>query len=171
MSIATKPEGTVYDGPPVNLYSNSTSAAASPVQATGGTVFDETKFVPKRVDASTAVVATTRKVRGASLRFFIVAGLGLAEFFVLKGNGADTSTLFAQVLVIAFFATLGLLGYRLNKGAFLAGILVYGAQTLFLVYVGLQSSLIFVAYAIFVRCTIVYRLYCAYGMICDIESV
>jgi len=162
---------SVYDGPPVAMYSGGAAAVAAPgTSSAGGTVFDETKFVAKGANASVAVAATTKRVQRSSFRFFFVAGLALFEFFALSARGADQSLLIVQGVVVALFGLLGLFAYRLNKTAFLVGMLVYGLSTLLLVYTGWQTSMLFVGYAIFVRCTIIYRLYLAYGMICDLES-
>ena len=170
MSDANKPLPSVYDGPPVPMYSPAATATAMAAEGVGGTVFDETKFAAKRPDASVAVAATTKRVQGASFRFFFVAGLAMFELFVLSSKGVDQSVLIATGAVALVFGLLGIFAYRLNKAAFLAGIIVYGLATLMLVYQGWQTSFVFVAYAIFVRCTIIYRLYLAYGMICDLEN-
>jgi len=170
MDNATKPLSSVYDGPPVTMYSATSTVAPNAAKGLGGTVFDETKFAPKTANASVAVAATTKRVQGASFRFFFVAGLAMFEFFVLSSRGVDQSVLIAQGVTAAFFGLLGLFAYRLSKTAFLVGILVYGLDTLFLVYTGWQTSFLFVGYAIFVRSTIIYRLYLAYGMICDLQS-
>lgn len=170
MSDAAKALPSVYDGPPPAMYSQGGTVSASPAATTGGTVFDESKFVARRADASVAVKATTRRVQGASMRFFIVAGLALLEFFALSARDADQTMLIAQGITVAFFGLLGLFAYRLNKGAFLVGMLVYGFDTMYLAYTGWQTSYLIVAYAIFVRCSIIYKLYLAYGMICDLES-
>jgi len=169
MSEANKSLPSVYDGPPVTLYS---AAATVAPKATGGggTVFDETKFAVKRAHSSVAVAATTKRVQGASFRLFFVAGLAMFELFVLSSRGANSNLLFAQGVTAAFFGLLGIFAYRLNKTAFLVGMAVYGMDTLFLAYTGWQTSMIFVAYALLVRCTIIYRLHGAYGMICDLES-
>jgi hypothetical protein len=153
------------------MYSTAAAAAAEKTaENAGGTVFDESKFVAKRPDASVAVAATTKRVQGASFRFFFVAGLAMFELFVLSSRGVDQNLLIAQGVTAVFFGLLGIFAYRLNKTAFLVGMLVYGLDTLYLAYTGWQTSYVFVAYAIFVRCTIIYRLYIAYGMICDLES-
>ena len=171
MSNGNKPLPSVYDGPPVPMYSSAATATApKPAEGAGGTVFDESKFVAKRADASVAVAATTKRVQGASFRFFFVAGLAMFELFILSSKGVDRNLLIAQGVTAAFFGLLGIFAYRLNKTAFLVGMAIYGFDTLYLAYTGWQTSLVFVAYAIFVRCTIIYRLYLAYGMICDLEN-
>ena len=155
------------------MYSAQAATAPAPAStsaAAQGTVFDETKFAPKHVDNSVAVAATTGRVQRASYRFFFIAGLALFEFFILSSKGVDQRVLVAQGVTAAFFLALGIFAYRLNKGAFLAGMGVYALNTLLLVYTGWQTSFLFVGYAVFVRCTIIYRLYLAYGMICDLEA-
>jgi len=171
MSSSPKSLPSVYEGPPpAAKYTASTIAA--PIPGASGTVFDETKFVAKQAsgNASVAVAATTKRVQGASFRFFFVAGLAMFEFFLLSSRGADQNLLIAQGITAGFFGLLGLFAYRLSKTAFLVGMIVYGLDTLFLAYTGYHTSFLFVGYAIVVRCTIIYRLYLAYGMICDLES-
>jgi hypothetical protein len=147
-----------------------TATATSPaVQAPQQqTVFDESAFVPKTSDSGLAINSTAQKIQRASVRFFIVTGISLIE--ALFFSVSDVKLAAACGVVAVVFGVLGALAYRLNKAAFLIGIMIYAAETALLAIHGWNTSMILVGYAIFVHCAIMYRLYLAYGMICDLES-
>ncbi len=148
--------------------STSGSATATTPAAHQQTVFDESTFVPKRPDNSLAVNSTTEKVQRASIRFFIVTGVSLIEamFFSLS----DVKVAVACGVVAVVFGVLGALMYRLNKAAVMIGMLIYIAETALLVAHGWNTTMIMVAYGVFVHCAIIYRLYLSYGMICDLQT-
>ncbi len=160
---------SVYDGPPVQKYSTSL-AITNPAHNGAGTVFDETKFGTKRPDAAKALLTTTKRAQRASFRFFFVAGLAMFEFFVLSSHGAAQMLLIAQGVTATLFGLLGLFACRLSKAALLLGMLVYALDTVFLTYTGYQTSILIVGYAMVVRGTITYRLFCAYAMIGDMQG-
>ena len=151
-AIAPNPTGTAGPTPAVNSQNT----------------FDAKKSVPKQSDSSLAVNSTTRKVRLASERFFLVAGLSLMEavFF----SSSDVTLAAACGVVTVMFGILGAFTYRLNKMAVLAGTLTYIAETMHLLVHGWNTTMIIVGYAVFVHCAILYRLYLTYGMICDLET-
>ncbi len=132
------------------------------------TVFDEETFVPKRPGRRFSVNATTERVQQASIWLFIVAGVSLVEaLFFGTGNLAMAAS---SGVVAIVFGILGAMAFRLHKAAFLAGILIYAAETLQLLVHGWNNSMIEVVYGIVAHCAIIYRLYLAYGMICDLET-
>jgi hypothetical protein len=150
-----------------------TNGSAAAVSATGTavqqqTVFDEKTFVSKGTDCSLAVNSTTAKIQHASIRFFVVTGVSLIEalFFSIT----DVKVAAACGVVAVVFGILGALTYRLNRGAVLAGMAIYAAETVVLVLHGWNTSMVTVGYAVFVHCAIIYRLYLAYGMISDLQT-
>lgn len=157
----TPAPGATYGG-------TATATATSPaVQGQQQTVFDETTFVAKAGDSSLAVNSTTAKIQRASIRFFIVTGVSLVEALFFSITDAKLAVACGVVAVV--FGVLGALTYRLNKGAVLVGMFIYAAETAVLLLHGWNTSMITVGYAVFVHCAIMYRLYLAYGMICDLQ--
>ena len=132
------------------------------------TIFDETTFVPKRPDRSFSKKATTNKVQKASIWFFVVAAVSLVEAIFFGASNLALAV--SSGLVALIFAALGALAFRVHKTAFLAGLLIYAGETMQLLVQGWKTSMIQVAFGIVAHCAIAYRLYLAYGMICDLEA-
>lgn len=141
-------------------------SATSPAVRQQQTVFDESTSVT--TNSSLAVNSTTAKIQHASIRFFVVTGVSLIEalFFSLS----DVRVAVACGVVAVVFGVLGALTYRLNRTAVLAGMAIYAAETALLLLHGWNTSMITVGYAVLVHCAIIYRLYLAYGMICDLRT-
>ncbi|HZU42182.1 MAG TPA: hypothetical protein VE994_05890 [Terriglobales bacterium] len=153
---------------PGGTQSNAANGAATSPAVQQETVFDESTFVANATDSSLAVNSTAAKVQHASIRFFVVTGISLIEalFFSLS----DVKVAVACGVVAVVFGALGALTYRLNRGAVLAGIAIYAAETALLLLHGWNTSMITVGYAVLVHCAIIYRLYLAYGMISDLQT-
>ena len=119
--------------------------------------------------SSLAVNSNTAKIQHASIRFFVVTGISLIEalFFSIS----DVKVAAACGVVAVAFGILGALTYRLNRSAVLAGMALYTAETALLVLYGWHTSMITLGYAVFVHCAVIYRLYLAYGMISDLQTV
>jgi hypothetical protein len=167
---------TLYEGPPPAAawrvpeapLAKKETVYGGPAAPAKETLFDESRFVAKTSDNSLAVRATTGQIRRASLRFFIVAGITLLEGIYL-GQAGDKVGALAAGVVVAVFALLGIFAYRKSKAAFLVGMGLYALDTLLLILVGMNSTVILVAYAVVVHCIVIYRLYVAYGMIRELE--
>ena len=132
------------------------------------TLLDDKNAVQKQPDSSLAVNSTTWKIRLASKRFFLVAGITLLEavFF----SSSDVTLALACGVVTVVFGILGALTYRLNKMAVLVGTLFYIAETIHLLVYGWNTTMVIMGYAVFVHCAIIYRLYLTYGIICDLGT-
>ena len=131
------------------------------------TVFDETKFVPKRPDCTIAVNSTTKKIQRASMRFFVVSGVSFLEAFYFR---SDWKMVAMCGVVAVIFGVLGSLVYKLNKGAVLAAMGLFAVETIQLLVHGWNTTMLTVIYAVLVHSAIIYRLYLTYGMICDLET-
>ena len=158
---------TVYSGSalPVNSWAVAEAPAAAATVYSGPaqeTVFDETKFQPRKTNNSLAAQKTTSRVRAASMRFFIVAGVALLELMYFGAKGQENLSI-ASAFVLLVFGILGVYAYRLNKGAFLVGALIYAADTVMVL-------MAFDILAVVIHAVILYRLYTAYGLICDLEA-
>lgn len=168
---STPVKETVYGGPPVEtVYSGPTPAAAK--NAVAGTVYDPAKHKPNQADYSVTRKAVTKKIQYASVRFFVVAAISLAEYFIYRGADQDL-TAYSALFTATVFMVIGLFAIRLSRGAFLAGLLLYGLDTLGLVYTGLTSDLgiFFVAKPLIVHGIILYRLYASYQLIGDLHDL
>jgi hypothetical protein len=161
---------TVYGGttPPAldnKAFANPSSGTvySGPAPAAGGTVFDENKFVPKKIDSSVAREATKKKVRRQTWRFFIVASLSFIE--VLLYWSSDPSFAVSSAIVCGVFLSIGIYAYRLSRTAFYIGTAIYGAQTLFLLYLVFftDAGFLFWAEPLIIHALIVYRLWVAIG--------
>ncbi len=158
---------TVYSGPamPVNSWAVAEAPASAATAFSGAatdTVFDESKFKPRTMNNSLAVQKTTSRVRAASMRFFLVAGVALIELMYFGVKGQENLSI-AAAFVLLVFGVLGVYAYRLNKAAFLAGALLYAADTVLVL-------MAFDILAVVIHAFILYRLYTAYGLICDMEA-
>jgi hypothetical protein len=147
-AFAQPSAGTVYSGP---------------APGAAGTVFDESKFVAKKVDSTLARQVTTRKVRRQTLRFFIVAALSLVEVMIYWTS--DPMFALSAGIVCGVFLAIGVFAYRLNKVAFYVGTGIYGAQTLYLLYLFFftDAGFLFWAEPLLIHALIVYRLWVAIG--------
>ena len=155
----------VYDGPPVTAGRGGASVG---VQTQHGTVFDEKAFVARKTDNSLAVAATTKKIRGASQRFFIVAAFSALQAFALWNSNPPLAA--GSAIEATAFLIVGIFAFRLNRLAFIGGMALYGLLTISLVPQFLDTWDPRFALAIFSRCVILYRLYLAHGLICDLET-
>ena len=144
--------GTVYEGPP-------------PTE----TVFDESKFVPKRPDRSVAIAATKEKVQRMSVLFFVVAGLSLLEYFAYQGH--DSAIAINSIAVFVIFLIIGIFAMRMSRAAFLVAMALYGLDTAVLLWwlFGAGGTLLFVAWPLLIHGIILYRLYITYGMLADLH--
>jgi hypothetical protein len=132
------------------------------------TVFDETKFVPKPPDCTIAVNSTTKRIQRASMRFFVVSGVSFIEAFYFRTS--DWKLVVTCGVVAVIFGILGALVYQLKKGAVLAAMALFLAETLQLLVHGWNTTMLTVIFAVFVHSAIIYRLYLTYGMMCDLET-
>jgi hypothetical protein len=162
--------GTVYEGTALPLdnpwLSNEDGTSGGPKAPAKQTIFDESTFVPRGTDNATVVAAARHGARWASLRFFIITTLALVETLVWLGVG-NTLLAFASAMVTGTFAVLGVMAFRMNKTAFLIGASVYAAETLCLL--ARWSPSMFVP--VVVHAIIVWRLYCMYCVLHDLETV
>ena len=145
--------GTVYNGP-----------------APGGTVFDESKFVPKRADNSLAVAATTSKVRWFAVRFFIVAAVSFFEFYVLRDD--QPTVAMTSLFVGLVFLCIGIFAMRLSRVAFLVAMAIYGLNTLGIVLWAMNTDggLFFALRPLVVHGVILHQLYLNYGLLVDLHT-
>jgi hypothetical protein len=160
---------TVYSGPTPGMDNaqyaqpSASTVSSGPAPAAAGTVFDESKFVARKVDSSRAREVTTRKVRRQTWRFFIVAGLSLVE--VMLYWASDPLFAISAGMVCAVFLAIGIFAYRLSRTAFYIGTGIYAAQTLLLLYLFFFSDggFLFWAEPLVIHALIVYRLWVAIG--------
>src|SRR5438128_4124882 len=115
---------TVYCGPPIETVYNGPSPGTAKDAVAAGTVYDPANHRPKAADNSITRKAVTQKIRYASLRFFIVAAISLAEFFIYREG--QEMTAYAALLTAVIFGVIGIFAIRLSRGAFLAGLVIYG---------------------------------------------
>jgi hypothetical protein len=164
--------GTVFDGPglpPDNPWADKGfegNEMAPPKATAPQTIYDDNAFVRQSIDEA-AVSATARHcARWASLRFFIVTTMALIETLVWLGVG-NTLLAFASAMVTGTFALLGVIAFRMNRTAFLIGASVYAAETLCLLSRWSPSMFL----PVVVHAVIVWRLYCMYSVLQDLEAV
>lgn len=143
-----------------------TSAAVQRTQtqaASAGASYD-----PLRASGSLAVNSNTEKLQQTTVRFFVITGLSLLEalFFSLS----DIRVAVACGVVAVAFGGLGALAHRLNKAVIMAGMLLYVAETALMVAHGWNTTMIMVAYGVFVHCAIIYRLYLSYDVVGNLQS-
>lgn len=162
---------TVYEGPAVPLPWERQTAVATPKPGKDGTVFDASTFRPKKQDTSIAREATQKTIRWQSLRFFIVGGISLAEFFIFRESSPVLA--YGSLATATVFLLIGVFAFRMSRMAFLAGMLVYGVDTLQMVYLLLTTDepTIFYLRPLVVHCIILYRLYRAYGLLTDLHQL
>ena len=163
---------TVYEGPAVSMpWERQAQAAARPKAASDGTVYDGTNFTPKKQDTTIAREATAKTIRWQSLRFFIVGAISLAEFFIFRDSSAVMA--YGALATAIVFLGIGVFAFRMSRTAFLAGMLVYGVDTLQMVYLLLttDAAMIFYLRPLVVHCIILYRLYRAYGLLTDLHQL
>lgn len=158
--------GTVYGGPTTTTQGTVYGGASSP-----GTVFDESKFVAKKPDASVAIKATTTRVRWATLRFFVVAAVSLVGVFIYWPD--EPALAISSGVVCAIFLAIGIFAFRLHKSAFIAGLVVYALDTCLLLFQAITTDGGFILYikSIVVHGIILYRLWVAYGHLQDLHSL
>ena len=163
---------TVYEGPAVPMpWERPTQTAATTKAGSDGTVYDGSNFKPKKQDTSAAREATTKTIRWQSLRFFIVGGISLAEFFIYRESSPVMA--FGALATALVFLGIGFFAFRMSRAAFLAGMLVYGLDTLQMVFLLLttDAAMIFYLRPLVVHCIILYRLYRAYGLLTDLHQL
>jgi len=133
-------KGTVYGGPaPTQGTQGTVYSGAAPTQGTvysgpepSGTVFDESKFVTKKADASVAIKATTRSVRGVAVMIFIAAALSLIEALIFWSDSPIEGI--SAAIVCGIFVIIGFFVYRMSRVAFLIALVIYALGTLALLY-------------------------------------
>ena len=163
---------TVYEGPAVPLpWERQAQTVATPKAGSDGTVYDGSNFTPKKLDSTVAHEATKKTIRWQSLRFFIVGGISLAEFFIFRDSSAVMA--YGALVTAIVFLGIGVFAFRMSRTAFLAGMLVYGLDTLQMVYLLLttDAAMIFYLRPFVVHCIILYRLYRAYGLLTDLHQL
>jgi hypothetical protein len=165
--------GTVYEGTALPLdnpwvgnryVGKEKTSAGEPEAPTKQTIFDENTFVAGGTDGATVAATTPHCARWASLRFFIITVLALIETLIWIAAGS-TWLAVASAMVTGTFAILGIMAARMNKTAFLIGASVYVAESLCLI--GRWSPLMFLP--VIVHAILVWRLYCMYGVLQDME--
>lgn len=170
---------TVYSGPVPAAFaaqtSSSVAATADPGTvfngpAPGETIFDETKFVPKKPDRSVAIAGSKDKVQRMSVLFFVVAGLSLIEYLTYRGN--DTTIAVNAIGIFVIFLIIGIFAMRLSKTAFLVAMGLYALDTAVLLWsvFGNGGSLLFVAWPLLTHGIILHRLYLTYGILVDLQT-
>src|SRR5262245_2359043 len=171
---------TVYSGPvPTAFAARTASSARGAIPASGtvysgpapgGTVFDETKFVPKQADRSLAVAATTNKVRWFSLRFFLVAAVTLFEAYIFRDD--DPTVAMGSLLVGVVFLAIGIFAVRLSRVAFLVAMAIYALDTLALLLWAMSTDggFFFAVKSLIVHGVILHQLYLNYGMLVDLHT-
>jgi hypothetical protein len=169
---------TVYSGPTPTAFATRTAPSAGAATggtvysgpAPGGTVFDESKFVPKRPDRSMAVLATAKKVRWFSLRFFVVAAVTLFEAYIFRDD--DPTVAMGSLLVGVVFVVIGIFAMRLSRVAFLAALAIYSLDTLglFLWAMSTDGGFFFAIKPLIVHGVILHQLYLNYGMLVDLHT-
>lgn len=163
---------TVYEGPAVPMpWEKQTTELATPNSGTTGTVYDAQSFTPKKQDTSIAREATQKTIRWQSLRFFIVGGISLAEFFIFRESSPALA--YGSLATAIVFLLIGIFAFRMSRTAFLAGMLVYGVDTLQMVYLMITADepTIFYLRPLVVHGIILYRLYRAYGLLTDLHQL
>lgn len=164
---------TVYEGPAVEMpwAKSPDGSLTSPGKPASSqeTVYDGANSAVKKPDTSVARTATTKKVRWASLRFFVVATISFAEAFIYRDTAQALA--FGALFVGVIFLTIGVFAFRLSRGAFLAGIVIYGLQTLQICFlmVTIDGGMFYYLKPLIVQCVILYRLYRAYGLLSDLH--
>lgn len=160
--------GTVYNGP---TPGGTVYGGPSPEPAAAGTVFDESKFVAKKADASVAIKATKTRVRWATLRFFVVAAISLIEA-IYYGSDRPILSIYDGIVFVVFL-TIGIFAFRLSRVAFLVGMSIYVMGTLLLIFLAIMidGGFILFIYDIGIHILIVYRLWVAYGHLEELHSL
>jgi len=160
--------GTVYNGP---APGGTVYGGPSREPAAAGTVFDESKFVARKADASVAIKATTTRVRATAIGFFIVAGISLLEAIFFWSS--DPPFAIASAIICGMFTVIGIFTYRLSRVALLTAIALYLIDTLLLLFQAffgdglLVTSLLPIA----IHCFILYRLWMTYGQLEELHSL
>ena len=162
--------GTVYNGPDIDPDGTVYSVAPRSASA-GGTVFDESTFVPKKQNYSVTRTAVTGTIRKASVRFFIYSAVSLLEFFVFYGaNMLAAGMAMASFLV---FLVIGIFAYRLSRVAFLAALALYGLGTLMIAIFAFTSDLgvLFYCRVLVVRCIVFYNILQQYNLLNELHAL
>lgn len=160
---------TVYNGPThETVYSGDNANHAS---APAGTVYDPAKHVPKKLNTSTARNAVTKTIRYASVRFFVIAAICVAEFFIYQGD--ESVMAYSALLTAVVFGLFGIFALRLSRGAFMAAMIWYGLDTLLLAIAALNTDfgIFFAAKPLIVHGVIIYRLYKNYELLGDLHDL
>lgn len=164
---------TVYEGPaiPMPWERQTPTATTTPAATSDGTVYDGSNSTLKKPDTSIAREATTKTIRWQSLRFFIVGGISLVEVFIFRDSSPALA--FGALITAVVFLAIGVFAFRMSRTAFLAGMLVYGLDTLQMVYLLLTTdgAMIFYLRPLVVHGIILYRLYRAYGLLTDLHQL
>src|SRR5579872_5326976 len=114
---------TIYSGPDVKVRQvTDVSYANKASEEQKETVFDESTFQAKRMDTSAARSLVTRMVQRASVRFFAVAALSLAELYVCRENLPIAIS--SGIMVVAF-SVVGFYTFKMNLKALLLAISLY----------------------------------------------
>ncbi|HET9742337.1 MAG TPA: hypothetical protein VFQ00_06285 [Terriglobales bacterium] len=160
---------TIYEGP--EIASRAAGANLAHANEEGApqteTVYDETKFQPKRMDTTACRNLVTRLVQRASVRFFAVAFMSLVEVFVCRENLAIS---LASGLMCLTFACVGFYTYKLNLKALLIATGLYAATTIFMLGMAMyRGQLFLVLVPLLSRGFMIYNLLRTYGLLVDLH--
>jgi hypothetical protein len=167
---------TIYEGP-VSRVQNAVDikyvqTREQPAQeqnaAPKETVYDENSFVAKRVDSSASRALVTRLVQKASVRFFTVAVLSIAEMYFHWGNLAIC---ISSGIMFATFIAVGIYTFKMNLKALLFAIGIYTCSTLFMLVNGMMSpdGIFLMIPTLISRGFMIYNLLRTYGLLVDLH--
>jgi len=165
---------TIYQGPEVKIkrvedvtYYEKRSEAAKVEETAKETVFNETTFIAKKVDTSASRSLVTRMVQRASVRFFAVAVLSLAEMYVSRDN---LPVAISSGVVFVAFSIVGFYTFKLKLKALLFAIGLYTCRTVFIAVSAMMGDGIFMMILpLFLQCFMIYNLLRTYGLLVDLH--
>jgi len=167
---------TIYQGPEVRikrvedvtyLEKRSETAKVKVEETVKETVFNETTFIAKKVDTSASRSLVTRMVQRASVRFFAVAVLSLAEMYISRDN---LPVAISSGVVFVAFSIVGFYTFKLNLKALLFAIGLYTCRTVFIAVSAMMGDGIFMMILpLFLQCFMIYNLLRTYGLLVDLH--
>ena len=165
---------TIYQGPEVRIkrvddvtYFEKHSETAKVEETVKETVFNETTFIAKKVDTSASRSLVTRMVQRASVRFFAVAVLSLAEMYISRDN---LPVAISSGVVFVAFSIVGFYTFKLKLKALLFAIGLYTCRTVFIAVSAMMGDGIFMMILpLFLQCFMIYNLLRTYGLLVDLH--
>lgn len=165
---------TIYQGPEARIkrvedvtYLERKAEAAKVEEPQKETVFNETTFIAKKVDTSASRTLVTRLVQRASVRFFAVAVLSLAEMYISRDNLAVA---ISSGIVFVAFTIVGIYTFKLNLKALLFAIGLYTCRTIFIaVNAMLGDGIFMMLLPLFLQGFMIYNLLRTYGLLVDLH--